>query len=46
MNTAEVVKSEMQRDGGFQVRQLLAEAFVSRVSLRSCILIVRFCRST
>jgi hypothetical protein len=46
MNTAKVVEREMQRDGGFQMRQLFAERMVSRVNLRSCIRIVRFCRST
>ena len=46
MHTAEIVVSEMQCDSGFQVRQLLLNALVSRVNLRIAIRIVRFCRST
>ena len=40
MNTAEIVIGEVQRDSGFQVRQLLLNAFVSRVRRRIAILIV------
>jgi hypothetical protein len=42
----EIIVGEMQADSGFQVQWLPAEAFVSRVNLRSCILIVKFCLST
>ena len=38
----EVVIGEVERDNGFMVLDLLLKAFVSRVSLRICMRIVRF----
>ena len=38
--------SEVQGDGGFQVRQSLAETIRQSCQSRICIRMVKFCRST